>query len=302
MTLHDRLGEPQYAESLRQDDDFAHSLWLRVVGSHQRYDAIDDQLRIDGHSTVVQLGHDIIHWSDNQNWRGRVGIMGGVGNQQFTSQSHHTGSRATANVDSAYSVGLYGTLYQNDDNPLGTYVDTWALYNWYNNSVGMSGYSDAKYDSHGYNLSIEAGHTWVFAKDVEKQREWQFQPQAQLTYGQLTSDAASSDSGLNIGKNKSNSLESRLGARLTRVYNFKEGQSVQPFVEANWRHQFRDNTLTFNERYDFDNQPPENRYELKLGVEGQRNKNLNGWANVSYSVGDREYREPKAMVGIKYQW
>ena len=70
----------------------------------------------------------------------------------------------------------------------------------------------------------------------------------------------------------------------------------------NWRHQYRENTLTFNEQYDFKNAPPKNRYELKLGVEGQRNKNLNGWANVSYSVGDKDYREPKAMVGIKYQW
>ena len=302
MTLHDRLGEPQYAESLQEDGDFAHSLWLRVVGSHQRYDAIGDQLRLDGHSTVVQLGHDIIHWSDNENWRGRVGIMGGVGNQQFTSKSHRTGSRSTANVDSAYSVGLYGTLYENDENPLGTYVDTWALYNWYNNTVGMSGYSDAKYNSRGYNVSVEAGHTFVFAQDADKQREWQFMPQAQLTYGQLTSDAANSDAGLTMGKSKSASLESRVGARLTRVYNLQDDQNVQPFVEANWRHQFRENTMTFNEQYDFTNQQPKNRYELKVGVEGQRNKGLNGWANVSYSVGDNDYREPKAMVGMKYQW
>jgi len=304
MTLHDRLGEPQYAESLRQDGDFAHSLWLRVVGSHQRYNAINDQLRIDGHSSMVQLGHDIIHWSNNDDWRGRVGIMGGVGNQQVTSQSRRTGSKASANVDSAYSVGVYGTLYQNDDTPQGTYVDTWALYNWYSNNVGMSGYSDAKYDSHGYNLSVEAGHTFVFAQeqDAEGQREWQFQPQAQLVYGQLTSGAASSDAGLTIDKNKSTSLESRLGARLTRVYNLKGGESVQPFVEVNWRHQYRDNTLTFNQQYDFDNQQPKNRYELKLGVEGQRNKKLNGWANVSYSVGDKDFQEPKAMIGIKYQW
>jgi len=302
MTLHDRLGEPQYAESLQEDGDFAHSLWLRVVGSHQRYDAIGDQLRLDGHSTVVQLGHDIIHWSDNENWRGRVGIMGGVGNQQFTSKSHRTGSRSTANVDSAYSVGLYGTLYENDENPLGTYVDTWAMYNWYSNTVGMSGYSDAKYNSRGYNVSVEAGHTFVFAQDADKQREWQFMPQAQLTYGQLTSDAANSDAGLTMGKSKSASLESRVGARLTRVYNLQDDQNVQPFVEANWRHQFRENTMTFNEQYDFTNQQPKNRYELKVGVEGQRNKGLNGWANVSYSVGDNDYREPKAMVGMKYQW
>lgn len=166
----------------------------------------------------------------------------------------------------------------------------------------MSGYSDANYDSHGYNLSIEAGHTFVFDKDEEKQREWQFMPQAQLTYGQMTSDGVSNDAGLSIDKTKSTSLESRLGARLTRVYHFEDDQSVQPFVETNWRHQFRSNTLTFNETYQFENKQPENRYELKVGVEGQRNKNLNGWANVSYSVGDSDYREPKAMVGIKYQW
>ncbi|NDJ56519.1 autotransporter outer membrane beta-barrel domain-containing protein [Enterobacteriaceae bacterium 4M9] len=302
MTLHDRLGEPQYAESLREDGDYANSVWMRVVGSHQRYNAINNQLALNGHSSVVQLGHDVIHWSDNNAWRARAGIMGGVGNQQMTSKSRRTGSRASGNVDTAYSVGMYGTLYQNDDNPLGTYVDTWALYNWYRNTVSMSGYSDAHYNSHGYALSIETGHTVVFGKDEEKGREWQFLPQAQLTYGRMSSGAAGNDSELNIGKTRSDSLESRLGARLTRVYNLSNERQVQPFTELNWRHEFRENTMTFNEHYSFDNKMPSNRYELKVGVEGKRHNNLNGWANVSYSVGDNAYREPKAMVGIKYQW
>jgi len=302
MTLHDRLGEPQYAESLEHNEGLGHSLWLRVVGGRQRYDAIDGQLGLNGHSSIAQLGHDIIHWSDNESWRGRVGVMGGTGKQQFTSRSHSTGSEATASVDSAYSVGLYGTVYQNDDNPQGTYVDTWALYNWYRNSVGMSGYSDAKYDSRGYNLSVEAGHTFGFGRNVENQDEWQFQPQMQLTYGHLTSDAVSSDTGLNLNKTKSTSLESRLGARLSHVYSLKDGRNVQPFVEANWRHQYHENSLAFNQRYDFKNELPKNRYELKVGVEGKQNKNLNGWANISYSLGDNKYREPKAMIGVKYQW
>ncbi|MGQ7110704.1 autotransporter outer membrane beta-barrel domain-containing protein [Escherichia sp. TWPC-MK] len=36
---------------------------------------------------------------------------------------------------SGYSAGLYATWYQNDANKTGAYVDSWALYNWFDNSV-----------------------------------------------------------------------------------------------------------------------------------------------------------------------
>ncbi|GAK25054.1 autotransporter outer membrane beta-barrel domain-containing protein [Serratia liquefaciens] len=302
MTLHDRLGEPQYAESLHDGDDLSRSMWLRVIGSHQHYNAIGGQLSQSGHSSVMQLGHDIINWSDDNTWRGRMGIMAGVGNQQTSSKSKRTGSKAHGNVDSAYSVGLYGTLYQNDENPLGTYIDTWAMYNWYRNTVSMSGYSDAKYDSRGINLSVEAGHTLVFNQADDKQSEWQFQPQAQLTWGRLSSDGTVSDSGLSNKKNTALSLESRLGTRLTYVKQLSHDRQIQPFAEMNWHHEFHNNSMTFNDRYSFDTSAPKNRYELKAGFEAKQHENFNGWANVSYSVGDDHYREPKFMVGIKYQW
>ena len=54
--------------------------------------------------------------------------------------------------------------------------------------------------------------------------------------------------------------------------------------------------------YSFDNDYPANRYQLKVGFEGNTAKNWNGWGNVSYTVGDQSYKEVKAMAGFKYQW
>ena len=304
MTLHDRLGEPGYADSLRADGDPSRSLWLRIVGKHQRYNAINGLLSLNGHSTVVQLGHDIVRWNDEGTWQGRSGIMGGVGNQQFTSKSRRTGSASHANIDTAYSLGLYGTWYQNGagDNPPGTYIDTWGMYNWYRNNVRMSGYSDTRYQSRGYNLSVEVGHTLSFAKSTDTQNQWQLTPQVQAIYGALSTNAAGNDSGLSIGKTQSRSLESRLGARLAYVDNLSKDSQIKPFTEVNWHRQYRDNTLTLNNNYSFNNQQPKSRYELKVGVEGKSSKNWNGWANASYTVGDNAYREPGIMVGMKYQW
>lgn len=40
--------------------------------------------------------------------------------------------------------------------------------------------------------------------------------------------------------------------------------------------------------------------ELKVGVEGQLNKNLHLWGNVAQQVGDKGYSDTQGMLGIKY--
>ncbi|EEU9272827.1 autotransporter outer membrane beta-barrel domain-containing protein [Escherichia coli] len=42
--------------------------------------------------------------------------------------------------------------------------------------------------------------------------------------------------------------------------------------------------------------------EIKTGVEGQLNANLNVWGNVGVQVADRGYNDTSAMVGIKWQF
>ncbi|EFI6212005.1 autotransporter outer membrane beta-barrel domain-containing protein [Escherichia coli] len=60
--------------------------------------------------------------------------MAGYANQHSNTQSNRVGYKSDGRI-SGYSAGLYATWYQNDANKTGAYVDSWALYNWFDNSV-----------------------------------------------------------------------------------------------------------------------------------------------------------------------
>nr|WP_323368450.1 autotransporter outer membrane beta-barrel domain-containing protein [Yersinia hibernica] len=42
--------------------------------------------------------------------------------------------------------------------------------------------------------------------------------------------------------------------------------------------------------------------ELKLGVEGQLNKQLNVWGNVGQQIGDQGYSDTSMMLGVKFNF
>lgn len=42
--------------------------------------------------------------------------------------------------------------------------------------------------------------------------------------------------------------------------------------------------------------------EIKTGVEGQINQQLNVWGNVGVQLGDKGYNDTSAMIGIKYNF
>lgn len=62
--LHDRLGEPQYIDSLHSQGS-ASSMWMRHVGGHERSRAGDGQLITQANRYVLQLGGDLAQWSSN---------------------------------------------------------------------------------------------------------------------------------------------------------------------------------------------------------------------------------------------
>nr|WP_252861169.1 autotransporter outer membrane beta-barrel domain-containing protein [Shigella sonnei] len=52
--LHDRLGEPQYTDSLHSQGS-ASSMWMRHVGGHERFRTGDGQLNTQANRFVLQL-------------------------------------------------------------------------------------------------------------------------------------------------------------------------------------------------------------------------------------------------------
>lgn len=300
MTLHDRLGEPHYADSFKGDEN-ASSVWLRITGDRQRQDAVSRSLRLKGDTYTTQLGGDIINWNnDAQDTTIRGGIMGAIGKSDYTSSAKRTGTKADAKIDRAYSVGLYGTWYQNREDENNAYADVWAQYSWFDNKVSMAG-SSSDYKSRLVSASVETGYSMaVYKPDADKQ--WLLTPQAQVIFNSYDSDDSSSGTGLVMKGGRSNSVDTRLGARLTYANQKQTDKSAQPFVEMNWLHSTAKSDMTFNKHYTFSDDRPANRFEIKAGVEGQISPNWTVWGNVSHQMGADDYSGDRAMIGVKYQW
>lgn len=300
MTLHDRLGEPHYADSFKGEEN-ASSVWLRITGDRQRHDAINRSMRIKGDTYTTQLGGDIINRNnDAQDTTIRGGIMGAVGKSDYTSSAKRTGTKSDAKIDRAYSVGLYGTWYQNREDENNAYVDVWAQYAWFDNHVSVAGNS-SDYKSNLVSVSAETGYSMaIYKPDADK--EWLLAPQAQVIFNSYDADDSSNGTGLKMKGERSNSVDTRLGARLTYANQKQSDQSAQPFVEVNWLYSNAKSDMTFNEHYTFSDDMPASRVEIKAGVEGQISPNWSVWGNVSHQMGANDYSGDRAMIGVKYQW
>lgn len=167
--LHDRLGETQYIDMLTGEKKVT-SMWMRNVGAHTRFKDGSGQLKTQSNSYVLQLGGDLAQWSSDGLDRWHIGAMAGYANSQNRTQSSLTGYHSRGQV-TGYSVGLYGTWYANDADKTGTYVDTWMLYNWFDNKVMGQEQATEKYKSSGITASVEAGYSFKLGEN-ERNSYW----------------------------------------------------------------------------------------------------------------------------------
>ena len=299
--LHDRLGETQYVDMLTGEKKVT-SLWMHNVGAHTRFKDGSGQLKTQSNSYVMQLGGDLAQWSSDGLDRWHLGAMAGYANSQNRTQSSLTGYHSRGQV-TGYSVGLYGTWYANDADKTGTYVDTWALYNWFDNKVMGQEQAAEKYKSSGITASVEAGYSFKLGES-ERNSYW-LQPKAQVVWMDVQADSHREANGTRVKDNTDGNLMTRLGVKaFINGHNaIDDGKSreFQPFVEANWIH----NTQTTSVKMDDvsnDMRGTKNIGELKVGVEGQITPRLNVWSNVAQQVGDKGYSDTRGMLGVKYNF
>lgn len=299
--LYDRLGETQYIDMLTGEKKVT-SLWMRNVGAHTRFKDGSGQLKTQSNSYVMQLGGDLAQWSSDGLDRWHLGAMAGYANSQNRTRSSLTGYHSRGQV-TGYSVGLYGTWYANDADKTGTYVDTWALYNWFDNKVMGQEQAAEKYKSSGITASVEAGYSFKLGES-ERNSYW-LQPKAQVVWMDVQADSHREANGTRVKDNTDGNLMTRLGVKaFINGHNaIDDGKSreFQPFVEANWIH----NTQTTSVKMDDvsnDMRGTKNIGELKVGVEGQITPRLNAWSNVAQQVGDKGYSDTRGMLGVKYNF
>ncbi|WP_250650994.1 autotransporter outer membrane beta-barrel domain-containing protein [Pantoea alhagi] len=158
MTLHDRLGEPQFSDALLSQREVT-SMWLRQVGGHNVWRDGSGQLKTQSNRYVAQLGGDVARWSTDGADRGHVGFMTGYANSHSTTDNRVNGYHSKGSVK-GYSVGGYATWYANQENHTGAWLDSWLQYSWFNNEVSGEKLAAETYKSHGFTASLEGGYTW----------------------------------------------------------------------------------------------------------------------------------------------
>ncbi|MCS2164216.1 autotransporter outer membrane beta-barrel domain-containing protein [Scandinavium manionii] len=299
MTLHDRMGETHYVDAFTGEEKVT-SLWLRQVGGHTRSKDSSGQNSTQSNRYIAQLGGDIGQWTSSGEDRFHLGIMGGYANQKSNTRNHGNGYSADGSLD-GYSVGLYGTWFQDNEEKTGAYVDSWVLYNWFDNTVSSKDVASESYKSRGFTASAETGYTWKVGEKNERE-SYYVQPQAQVTWMGVTADDHKEANGTNVQFEGDGNIQTRLGVRAfikghSKLDNGKD-RTFEPFVEANWIH----NTKNFGASLDgvrIDQAGTRNIGELKAGVEAKINKNVNLWGNVGQQIGDKGYSDTQATIGFK---
>lgn len=299
--LHDRLGDTQYTDLLTGEQKVT-SMWMRHVGGHTRFKDSSGQLSTQSNRYVMQLGGDIAQWSTNGLDRWHLGLMAGYGNSQSNTRSDVTRYHSRGQV-TGYSAGVYGTWYANDAEKTGTYLDSWILYNWFNNKVYGDKLATEKYDSDGITASVEGGYSFLIAQRNDGRSNYWIQPKAQLTWMDVQADSHTEANGTRVKSQNDGNLQTRLGVKAfikghSAIDDGKE-REFQPFVEASWIYNTQSYGVTMNGISNYQ-AGTRNIGELKAGVEGQLGKNLHLWGNVAQQVGDKGYSDTQGMLGIKY--
>ncbi|MFU2319126.1 autotransporter outer membrane beta-barrel domain-containing protein [Rahnella sp. PCH160] len=292
-TLYDRSG----AARSSQDTDMAKG-WVRLGGDYTKQKSNGGLYDERTHTTLVQLGSDLYQFDGANGDQINAGVMAGYGHSSSSVSVKNSPYEAKGQVN-GYSVGAYGTWYQQADRVSGAYVDSWIQHAWYKNDVNGDSLPQESYDSQGTDVSLETGYGFAFKQSDEVR--WVVTPQAQLVYSHYDTDGHTEDNGTRINSNSDDGIRTRAGVRLSRQNTVKLN-SAQPFVEVNWYNgQPASDSVDFNQ-VRFENATSVNRYEVKAGVTGSITDKWQTWGQVSSTWGDNNYQGYQGMVGVKYQW
>lgn len=311
-------GNTLFTTSLfeRESDPFDHeqsllgqnsaTLWLRQMGGRSSWSDSSGQLKTKSNRYIAQLGGALLHIETPQGGRWSTGVMAGYGHHRNSTISNRVLYRAKGSVN-GYSTGLYST-WINDNSGKGGYVDSWLLYNWFNNSVKGDQLRPQYYRSKGITASIEAGYVsevMKFKGSLGSEYRWFIKPSAQLIYQGVKHHDIIEDNKTRISNVGKNNLQSKLGFRSwirgRHILDEKTDRYFQPFAEINWiRNSKRHGVKMDATKVELAG--AENLAEMKLGLEATLSKQGSIWANTAVQVGNYGYNDSRLTVGGKWRF
>ncbi|WP_145476387.1 autotransporter outer membrane beta-barrel domain-containing protein [Yersinia similis] len=294
--LEDRTGHYQYKD-IFTGQWHPTSMWMHTQGGRSQFGNTVDQLNIKGNYYSVQLGGDIAQWATNEQDRGRIGVLAGLGKATSHSHSKVTSYHSRGSVD-GYNLGVYATWFADQQNNTGVYIDTLAQYSWFNNAVNGQGKAEEKYKSSGFTASVESGYTFNLANS--DQLSYFIQPNAQITWAGINAQTHKTADGAVVSYRDNGYLITRVGAKAYLQTHDTLNTKLTPFIAVNWIHQ-NQNTGTIISGQGIDNKL-KNSTEFKIGVESQIDQQLHIWANINHQMGRYNYTDTNALVGVKYHF
>ena len=295
--LHDRTGNLTYVDP-DTGKEVTSMLWMRNVDGSTRWEDSTGQLKTEANRYVLQIGSDLYRkQTDNGDWV--LGVMAGYANGNSTTKSRVTGYRSRGEID-GYSLGVYGTWYENKDDENGAYVDGWILYNEFDADVKGDQLAKESYDLKGITASIEAGKTFEVAKT--ESASYYVQPQAQVVYMGVKADSHREANGTKVTGKGDGNVMTRLGARAAVRSNqeggFANTYGVEPYLETNWIHNSKDfGAKMGSSKFEMDG--ASDIFEVKLGATSKVNSRVNVWGEVGKQFGDNGYRDQAVTLGLK---
>lgn len=295
-TMHDRVGQPTFAEDSRSDDRGG-AAWMRV--RHDQFDATTGARQVDTatDTDLLQLGGELVSWTAGDS-RFHIGGMGGWGRAMTHVGSMVTGYEAKGRV-TGYNLGVYGTWFANAKSAAGLYIDGSLQGGRFSNRVEGDYLPRESYDSQSLSASIEAGYAIPLLANEKTQLF--VQPQAQVIYTGYKADQHVESNGALFTSEDAGGLTTRLGAR---VYGNAAGAGinrVQPFLELNWWHAGEGDSITLGgQRIDWD--LPQDVYETKLGAQVELGGQWNGWGNIGFQSGAGDFHTVDGQVGLMRRW
>ncbi|WP_029954703.1 autotransporter outer membrane beta-barrel domain-containing protein, partial [Achromobacter sp. DH1f] len=206
-------------------------------------------------------------------------------------------ARARGKV-SGYSVGVYGTFYQNAATRMGAYADTWLQYGRYSNQIN-SELGSTRYHSTVLSASLEAGYAVKPFADSSALGPVIVEPHAQLVYSRYDAQDATLQ-GTRMRSGNDNAWNSRVGVRLYPQAT-PNTPAVRPFLEANWLHSFGNPSVQMGPNT-LDASLSRNSLELKVGAEGRVSRAVQVSGHVFGQAGNNNQRGYGGMVNVGYRW
>jgi outer membrane autotransporter protein len=274
-------------------------VWARGVATRISSDEANGALDNRTDSQILQVGMDLIGWSDSSYGSIRAGAMVSGGHADIDTQSRQESALTASSSVDGYAGGLYATWFQDENRSRGVYVDSWAQFGEFSNTVHGVGLPSESYGSRSWATSLEVGYLIpVYQAEASS---WTITPVGQAIYSDYSASDHVEANGTLVRERGGGNPIARIGGRLFGTYWTSGGHKIEPFGEVDWWHRSNGGVLLLDQDV-LPSGAPSNYASVKLGVKAEWTKHLSISGNLIAEDGNRNFSNYGGQIGLKYTW